>query len=69
VACGLAVVAALIALLFLPRLGQDCLEVEDKEFRAILEIHGYKTERMGMKARYEEYDMGKTRIERIREIS
>jgi len=59
IACGLAVIAALIALICLPRLGQDCLQVEDRKFRALLEIHGYKTERMGMRARSESYDLGK----------
>jgi hypothetical protein len=52
-------VAALIALICLPRLGQDCLEVEDRKFRTILEIHGYKTEQMGMRARSESYDLRK----------
>ena len=49
IASGLAVLAALMALFFLPRLDQDCLEVEDLKFRRILEAHGYKTDNMGTK--------------------
>jgi len=51
IASGLAAVATLVALFFLPRLGQDCLEVEDLKFRTILEANGYETEKLGMKAR------------------
>jgi len=58
VACGLALLAAAIALICLPRLGQDCLQDEDRKFRMILDMHGYQTEKMGM-ARREEYDMDK----------
>jgi hypothetical protein len=69
VACGLAIVAATIALFCLPRLGQDCLEVEDRKFRMILEMNGYNTERMGMPARRETYDMDKLGgIERVVEV-
>jgi hypothetical protein len=52
----------LIAFFCLPKLGQDCLETEDRKFRNILEMHGYKTETMGMKARHEEYDLGKSGV-------
>jgi hypothetical protein len=47
VACGLAIVAALIACFCLPPLGQDCLAQEDRKFRAILEQNGYQTGNMG----------------------
>ena len=47
VASGLAIVAAIIALVCLPRLDQDCLEVEDRKFRTILEMNGYQTDKMG----------------------
>ena len=69
VACGLAIVAAIIALFCLPKLGQDCLEVEDKKFRVILEMNGYKTERMGMPTRRETYGMDKYGgVEHVREV-
>ena len=56
-ACGLAIVAALLAWMSLPTLGQHCLEVEDRKFRTILEIHGYEAETMGMRNRHEEFDV------------
>lgn len=62
VACGLAITAALIAFFCLPKLGQDCLEMEDRKFRSILEMNGYQTETMGMKARHEEFDLAKSGI-------
>jgi hypothetical protein len=62
VACGLALSASLIAALCLPSLGQECLQEEDKKFRAILEAHGYKTETMGLAgSRHEEYRLGKVK--------
>jgi len=57
VACGLAILAALISLFCLPRLDQDCLQKEDQRFRVILRDHGYRTERMGVRARHESYDI------------
>ena len=69
VACGLAITAATIGFFCLPQLGQDCLEVEDKKFRVILEMNGYRTEMMGMPARREAYDLDKYGgIERVVEI-
>jgi hypothetical protein len=59
VACGLAIVAAAIALFCLPRLDQDCLALEDRKFRTILEMSGYRTETMGMPSRHENFDMDK----------
>ena len=69
VACGLAILAAVIALFCLPRLDQDCLELEDKRFRTILEMSGYRTETMGMPSRREDLDMYKLGgIERVTEV-
>jgi MFS family permease len=57
VACGLAVLAASISWLCLPKLDQDCLQKEDQRFRRILIEHGYETDQMGMKARHESYEI------------
>jgi hypothetical protein len=60
IACGLAVASVLVAAFCLPNLGQECLEEEDRKFRRILEMHGYRTETMGLStSRHEEYSLGK----------
>ena len=58
--CVWPIVAVLIAWICFARLGQDYLELEDKKFRTILDMHGYKTERMRLETRREEYDLGKS---------
>ncbi|KAJ3510088.1 hypothetical protein NLJ89_g4872 [Agrocybe chaxingu] len=45
---GLAVLSAIITLAFIKPLTTDGMEVEDREFRAYLEAHGYDTSAMGL---------------------
>ncbi|KAK5136773.1 hypothetical protein LTR08_002069 [Meristemomyces frigidus] len=45
----LCVVSALLALFFLPHIGQDTIDEEDAKFRAYLEMNGYDVSQMGLK--------------------
>ena len=40
--------SGIIALLFIPRLDQDCIQEEDIKFRHYLEEHGYDVSKMGL---------------------
>ena len=45
---GLAAFSGILCLLFVPQLGQDCIQEEDVKFRAYLEEQGYDTSKMGL---------------------
>ena len=40
--------SGIIALLFIPRLDQDCIQDEDIKFRHYLEEHGFDVSKMGL---------------------
>lgn len=48
VAGALCLFSALLALLFLPTIGQDTITYEDARFRAYLESHGWDTRQLGL---------------------
>jgi hypothetical protein len=48
VGSGLAVLSGIIALLFIPRLDQECIQEEDIKFRHYLEEHGFDVSKMGL---------------------
>lgn len=48
VASSLCVLALLLAWFFLPEVGQDTIDLEDRRFRAFLQENGYDTAKMGL---------------------
>lgn len=50
VGSALAIFSGIIAIFFLPNIGQDDINEQDREFRAYLEENGYDTSQMGTKA-------------------
>jgi hypothetical protein len=49
VSSSLCVFSALLALFFLPHIGQDTIQLEDARFRAYLEENGYDTRQLGLR--------------------
>jgi hypothetical protein len=50
----LAMFSGIIALLFLPEVGQDTIEEEDLKFREYLAGHGYDTSKLGLEPSVDE---------------
>lgn len=48
VASSLCVLSAIVALVFLPHVGQDTIQLEDVRFREYLEANGWDTSQLGM---------------------
>lgn len=49
VSSSLCLVAAALVLIFIPHIGQDTVQEEDRRFRAYLESQGWDTRQMGLK--------------------
>lgn len=65
VSSSLCLVAAALVLTFIPHIGQDTVQEEDRRFRAYLESQGWDTRQLGLKRRESPESMDQRRAEDI----